>query len=224
MQETEYKYERTLHHLIAVTGGVMAGCALFNRFDVMGCAQTANLIYLVRVLIGQNWVSTLIHLGAFGIYFGTNVLFVVLRDRTRLPLQLISMLLTSLALLLSGFIPADVYPALALYPVFLASAFQWDAFPGADGYVSSTIFSTNNTKQSAMALTEFALHHDRQKLDKAMFFFGSLLFFHVGVACACLLSDRFGIHASWPGLLLQIPAYLLLFRKMRSRRGMQRLC
>ena len=66
------------------------------------------------------------------------------------------------------------------------TAFQWCVFTGAKGYASSTIFSTNNVKQTFVSATEYFLSDDpeekRKKAEKAKFFGGTLIAFHIGVA------------------------------------------
>ena len=72
----------------------------------------------------------------------------------------------------------------ALYPVFFAMSIQWSSFAGARGFYSSTIFSTNNTKQSSLALAEYLCDHDRAHLRKMWFYLATLGCFHVGASCA----------------------------------------
>ena len=47
---------------------------------------------------------------------------------------------------------------------------------------SSTIFSTNNTKQTSLALAGYLCDHDRAHLRKMWFFLATLGCFHVGAA------------------------------------------
>ena len=84
-----------------------------------------------------------------------------------------------------------------LFPIFFAMAVQWNSYPGAYGYVSSTIFSTNNLRQVAIALSEYAITHDPKQLHKAKFFGGTLLCFHLGVAVSIVTHHFFGIHSVW---------------------------
>ena len=49
---------------------------------------------------------------------------------------------------------------------------------------SSTIFSTNNTKQSSLALAEYLRDHDRAHLRKTWFYLATLGCFHVGASWA----------------------------------------
>ena len=118
------------------------------------------------------------------------------------------MIITSLMILILGLMPADIDFVIGLFPIFFAMAFQWNSFPGEYGYVSSTIFSTNNTRQVSLALGEILFPNDgkkgieakernRQYWHKAVFFMGSLLGFHIGVVVSYLLVQQFGIKAVW---------------------------
>ena len=73
---------------------------------------------------------------------------------------------------------------MALYPIFFAMSIQWSSFAGARGFYSSTIFSTNNTKQSSLALAEYLCDHDRAHLRKMWFYLATLGCFHVGASWA----------------------------------------
>lgn len=72
----------------------------------------------------------------------------------------------------------------ALYPVFFAMSIQWSSFAGARGFYSSTIFSTNNTKQTSLALANYLCDGDKAHLRKLWFYFFTLLSFHTGAAAA----------------------------------------
>ena len=101
-----------------------------------------------------------------------------------------------------GLITAEVNPFVALYPVFFATAFQWCAFTGAKGYVSATIFSTNNLKQTVTSFADYLLSGKEEagrekKLEKALFYGGTLLYFHVGVAAGYGASLLWGTRSIW---------------------------
>ena len=92
---------------------------------------------------------------------------------------------------------------LALCPVFFSMAFQWCVFKGAEGYACSTIFSTNNLKQTVLSFTEYFLagedeQEERAKnLKKGRFFGETILFFHASVAAAYLSLRVMGLAAVW---------------------------
>ena len=49
-----------IHYLMAIVGGFFGGYAIFTRMNVFGSAETANLIDLVKALLGSDPVSILL--------------------------------------------------------------------------------------------------------------------------------------------------------------------
>ena len=98
-------------------------------------------------------------------------------------------------------------------------AFQWNSFSGGDGFVSSSIFSTNNLRQFTMAVTEVWGNHDRSHLPKAAFFGKTLLSFHAGVAASFLLWHIFGFHSAWFALLPCGSAFFLVSADIRRQKS-----
>lgn len=186
---------------MAIIGGFLGGFAIFSRMNVFGSAQTANLIDLVRDVLGNNYIESLIRLGALGIYILAIVFATFCSYRTKWKLQYLVLFFDFSCAITLGVIPESVNPIIALYPCFFATAFQWCVFKGALGYTSSTIFSTNNIKQTILSFTEYFLINDNQikheKLKKGCFFGGTLLSFHSGVALSYLLYSVFALKGSW---------------------------
>ena len=143
------------------------------------------------------------------------VLFVVLEKRSSWDVKRVSIVIDLAAVAVSGFIPEGINPFAALYPVFFASSFQWCAFKGAGSYVSATIFSTNNLKQTVTAAVEACLSrrdgeaHDKM-VQKALFFGGTLVCFHLGVAAGYGLWLLWGIRSIWACALPLCACALLL--------------
>ena len=152
-----------IHFTMALCGGFLGSYALFSRQLVFGSAQTANLMELVSAICGRNLPEVLIRLGALALYGWGAALSVILTRKTPLNIRYASILMTGMAVFASAFIPTAVNPVIALYPVFFVTAFQWCAFTGADGFASSTIFSTNNVKQTVLGFTEYCLEKDPER-------------------------------------------------------------
>lgn len=193
----EEPYESHLHYLMSLIGGFLGAYALLNRGNVFGSAQTANLITITFQLIGHNFYELLIRIGALVIYGAAIVLAIIIPRYSKINMKLASILCTMLTVLLLGFLPADMNPIIALYPVFFVTAFQWSVFKGAQGYLSSPIFSTNNFKQMLSAFTEYCLSHEEAQKKKARFYGLTLLSFHIGVGISFISSLAFGVHSSF---------------------------
>ena len=88
------------------------------------------------------------------IFIGAIALSAVLAKNVRWNVKYLAVLFDFAAICVVGFLPAKMDPVKALYPIFFVTAFQWCVFKGANGYVSSTIFSTNNLKQTVLSAAE----------------------------------------------------------------------
>lgn len=213
--EREFKRDVQIHHLMAACGGFMGVYAIVSRMGVFGSAQTANLIELVCDILGRDPLEISYRVLALAIYIGAMVLFVVLEKRSSWDVKRVSIVIDLAAVAVSGFIPEGINPFAALYPVFFASSFQWCAFKGAGSYVSATIFSTNNLKQTVTAAVEACLSrrdgeaHDKM-VQKALFFGGTLACFHLGVAAGYGLWLLWGIRSIWACALPLCACALLL--------------
>lgn len=100
--------------------------------------------------------------------------------------------------------------ALALYPIFFAMSVQWSTFSGAKGFVSSTIFSTNNTKQASLAFAQYITDGDRVHFKKVKFYLFTLLAFHVGAAVGFFAVKLMGVQGAWVNIILAAAAYSMV--------------
>lgn len=211
---SENQKQRFLHRNMAIFGGFLAAYAVLLRADFLGNAQTANLLYLVLAVIGNDFKSVILRLIGWIIYFVGGFLFVLLVRKTKLNVQIVSILIDIAVTMLLGFIPENANYVVGLYPIFFAMAFQWNAFAGSHGYSSATIFSTNNTRQVSLALGEFVCDRDKEHLKRAWFFLGTLICFHIGIILSYFLIKEFSVQAAWFGEVLLAPALLVSFGKI----------
>ena len=140
------KETRRIHYAMAVMGGFFGGFAILMHHNLLSNAQTSNMMSLVIGILGRNPWQVLLHAGSLVIYMLGLSLTVLLPRYTKWKLPLCSVVLDGLALVAIALMPEGTDDFVAMYPIFLAMAFQWNTFTGADGYVSSTIFSTNNLR------------------------------------------------------------------------------
>lgn len=208
--------EAHLHYIMSWIGGFLGVLSILCFSSLFGSAQTSNLILLVTSLLGADWGQLLLRLGGMALYMAAIALTVYLPRRCCWDLRLISVALDGAAAAAVGLLPADIPPVLGLYPLFFAMAFQWNSFSGAGGFVSSTIFSTNNLRQFTMAVTEIFLNHDCSHLPKAAFFGRTLLSFHAGVAVSFLLFPFFERRTAWFCLLPCALAFFLVRARGRA--------
>lgn len=212
--------ETAAHHSIALTGGFFGIYALLLRSENFGSSETANLIFLFASGLGGEWSVFRIRLAALFVYVG-GLVFATLISKCfkNGDFRYLGILIDLIACLVLAQIPADVDPVLALYPMFFATAVQWLAFTSASGFSSSTVFSTNNTRQMVTGLTEYIYSRDRMQLLRARFFAGTLICFHLGVVYGYLCLQRWKIKSIYMVIpLLGIAAVCTFLDRMKRSR------
>lgn len=172
------------HLSFAAVGGFFAAYAVLLRMGVMANAQTLNLLELLISILRCSWLTALMHVGALALYVLGTMSTVVLPHLFGWDMRRVCPLIDALCAVVLVFLPVDMPVLLSLYPIFFAMSVQWSSFTGAQEHISSTIFSTNNTKQASLSLANYLCDHDRAHLRKMKFFLLTLLCFHVGAAAA----------------------------------------
>lgn len=200
--ESERRYGVQIHHMMALCGGFLGVYAIVNRMGVFASAQTSNLIELVCDLLGRDPLEISLRVLALGVYVAAMAVFVILEKKTRWNLEYGAILVDLAAVAVVGALPETMNSFVALYPAFFASSFQWCVFKGAKGYVSATVFSTNNLKMTVTAFVEYLISGKEEAgrakaLDKALFYGGTLLYFHVGVAAGYGAGLLWGTRSAW---------------------------
>ncbi len=215
----EQRRERYLHNLMAVIGGFFGGYAILNRCDILGSAQTANLLSMTLKLLGGDLREVLIRLGAAALYACAIALSILVPEYLGWDLQRFSIACTAAVSMLLGVLPAEMDPVLGLYPIFFVMALQWCAFKGCGKYVSSTIFSTNNYRQTIQGVTRYCITKRREELEQTKFFGLTLCSFHLGVALSYPAHLRLGVRSAWLCLPLLAAAGALARRRHGAERA-----
>jgi uncharacterized membrane protein YoaK (UPF0700 family) len=213
MLEKDMKTRR-IHYSMSAIGGFFGGFAILMHHKILSNAQTSNLLSLAIAILGRNPYDMLLHGCSLLIYAVGIALTVVLPKRTKWDMRYVSLVIDGMSIILIGLMPGWVDDFAAMYPIFFAAAFQWNVFPGADGYVSATIFSTNNVRQLTLSLTHYGYDREKKHLHKAGFYAGTLLAFHIGVAIAYIATRLYGTRGGFAGFLpLAVATFLILRHK-----------
>ena len=210
------KTERHIHLNMALIGGFFGGFAVINHLDLLASAQTSNLISLALILVGRSSEETLARVGALGVYVLGLALTVAVPRILKWNNQLVSIVIDVLALFSVAFMPDTLDHFVAMYPIFFAMAYQWCSFPTSEGYVSATIFSTNNLRQCVTAVATYLCDHDRKMLGKACMYGKVLLLFHIGVAFSWFACQRFGTHGALLALVPCLTALIQVLSRMNA--------
>jgi len=178
---------------MCVAGGFMAAYAILNHADFLASAQTANLINLALCITGKNFPEMCLRLIAAIIYMAGLSVPVIVTKYTHINMKLLCIFVEMSMIVILFFITKRVNTIIALYPVFFMTSMQWNSFPGAGGFVSSSIFSTNNLRQFTTSYVEYRCDKDKEHLRKTKFFGGVLLSYHAGVIFSYFIYKQFAM-------------------------------
>lgn len=209
----ELKKQRHTHYTVSMIGGFLGGYAIINFYELFANAQTANMIHLVEKLVEHDYAGLTYIFAAMITYMAGNAFCVLYRKFIGKNLRTISLAIDFAAITAVGVITEFTDISFSLLPILFAMPIQWNAFNDDGGYVSSTIFSTNNLRQATMSLVQYFTDKDRAQLDKAKFFWTTLLCFHISVAIVCAASIFFGIHSIWFGFIPTVLASIVYCRQ-----------
>ena len=212
-KETVERKNAHIHYAASFMGGFLAIYPILSIAKIFGSAQTANLIELVLDCVKGHWAVVLLRfigmlLYGFGVFAATLVI-----TRTKFNVKILSLFVNVATGIVMFFLPDNLPAVCYLYPTFVAMSFQWASFPGAYGFVSSSIFSTNNWRQTVSAATEFFINKKSEFKIKMIFYAVTLLFFHLGIVASYVGNQIFG-KITFIGIIIPaIITYLLLKNK-----------
>lgn len=212
--------QKLLHYAVSTVGGFLGGYAIFNHCDFFGNAQTANLIHIVCKIFSADFSALSFLILALMTYISGNVFCVLAEKFIRHDLRVISLIMTSCAVVIIGLFPNIANHYIAVLPILFVMPIQWNAYRTAAGYASATIFSSNNLRIAVMSLTRYIIDRDKKQGEQAKFYWLTLLSFHSGVALACVASVFLGTMSVWfcfVPIALSSAAYLWLKERQVKR-------
>ena len=172
------------HLSFAAVGGFFAAYAILLRMGIMANAQTLNLLELLLSSLRCHWSEVLMHLGALAMYVLGTMSTVILPHLFGWDMRRVCPIIDALCAVLLAFLPAEIPVIPSLYPIFFAMSVQWSSFTGAQDHISSTIFSTNNTKQASLSLARHLCTREQGQIRRMWFYVSTILCFHAGATVA----------------------------------------
>ena len=193
-------------------GGFLGGYGIITRASNFGSAETTNMIAIIVGIFDKNIEATILRTLALIIYVAAIIFTIVIPKVSKFDVRYMSLVISGIGMIGMAFIASEVHPIIALFPIFFMSAFQWNSFPKAAGYSCSTIFSTNNLRQTIIGFTEYIANKKQEDLDKGKFYGATLIYYYLGVMYACIATRYMGIQASITGLLPVVVVWIMIVR------------
>lgn len=199
-------YEMWLFFLSAFIGGSF-GCYAIVRYGVFSSAQTMNILTLLLSLFGRNLTEFLFRVLIMAVYAMGVVVGVLIPKYTKLNVKLVSICVTAVSAIVLAIMPTEYAGDLIGIPIFFAMALQWGSFPGARGYIATSIFLTNNFRESITGLTNYICTREKAYLMHFLFYFTTILSYAIGCVVAYYVTMFLGFRA----IIYVIAPIILMF-------------
>ena len=199
---------------LALSGGFQDAYTYFTRNEVFSNAQTGNIVLMSTHLMMGEWMDVLRYLFpllafAGGVFFAERI-HMLFKYAKRLHWRQGILLMEIIILFAVGFMPAKL-DLLATALVSFACAMQVLTFRKVSGYSYASTMCIGNLRSGTEAFTSYLHTHDTEKLKKALYYFGIILFFGLGAGIGGNLSIRYGFHIIWVSSGLLLISFLLMF-------------
>ena len=203
-----------LSAILALSGGFQDAYTYFTRNEVFSNAQTGNIVLMSTHLMMGEWLDVLRYLFpllafAGGVFFAERI-HMLFKYAKRLHWRQGILLMEIVILFAVGFMPAKL-DLLATALVSFACAMQVQTFRKVSGYSYASTMCIGNLRSGTEAFTSYLHTHDTEKLKKALYYFGIILFFGLGAGIGGNLSIRYGFHIIWVSSGLLLISFLLMF-------------
>ena len=207
-----------LSALLSFSGGLQDAYTYNVRGNVFANVQTGNVVLMSQNFMMRNWSDGIRFMLPL-ISFAAGV-FITERIEHRLKISkgvhwrqfilLIEMVLLGVV----GFMPTNLNIAANILVSF-ACAMQVQAFRKVHGYGYASTMCIGNLRSGTESLSQFLRNKDRESLNKALHFFGIILFFAIGAGAGGILSNVFYTKTIWVSLILLAIVAVMMIKENR---------
>ena len=206
--------------LLTISGGLQDAYSYFVRGEVFSNAQTGNIV-LMSTHFFEGEFGLIIHylIPVISFIFGicvAEIQHIFFKNYKKIHWRQIVLAFEIVILLAVGFIPINLN-ILANALVSFVAAMQVQTFRKLRGNAYASTMCIGNLRSGTEAFTGYLQTHDTEKLKKALYYFGIILFFGLGAGIGGNLSIRFGYHMIWVSSGLLLISFLLMFVEKMDR-------
>ena len=194
-----------LSAILSLSGGLQDAYTYNVRGNVFANAQTGNVVLMSQNFMMGNWLSGIQYMlplisFAAGVFITERIEFRYKSSKGVHWRQLV--LLIEIVLLgIVGLIPTDLNIAANMLVSFTC-AMQVQAFRKVHGYGYASTMCIGNLRSGTESLSHYLRNKDQASLNKALHFFGIILFFAIGAGIGGILSNVLHVRTIWISLLL----------------------
>ena len=207
-----------LSAILSFSGGLQDAYTYNVRGNVFANAQTGNVVLMSQNFMMGNWYSGISYMlplisFAAGVFITEQIEYRFKINKGVHWRQLV-LLIEIFLLGIVGLMPTDIN-TVANMLVSFACAMQVQAFRKVHGYGYASTMCIGNLRSGTESLSHYIRNRDRAFLNKALHFFGIILFFAIGAGVGGVLSDVLYIKTIWISLLLLAIVAIMMFKENR---------
>lgn len=194
-----------LSAILSFSGGLQDAYTYNIRGNVFANAQTGNVVLMSQSFmmgnrsLGIHYMLPLISFAA-GVFLTERIEHRCKNNRKVHWRQLI-LLIEIMLLGIVGFIPTDINIAANMLVSFVC-AMQVQAFRKVHGFGYASTMCIGNLRSGTESLSHYLRNKDRASLNKALYFFGIILFFAIGAGAGGIVSNVLYTKTIWVSPLL----------------------
>ena len=205
---------------LTLSGGFQDAYTYLCRGKVFANAQTGNIV-LMSTHFFEGEFGLILHylIPVISFVFGicvAEIQHIFFKNYKKIHWRQIVLAFEIVILLAVGFIPINLN-ILANALVSFVAAMQVQTFRKLRGNAYASTMCIGNLRSGTEAFTGYLQTHDTEKLKKALYYFGIILFFGLGAGIGGNLSIRFGYHMIWVSSGLLLISFLLMFVEKMDR-------
>lgn len=204
-----------LYLILSLSGGCMDAYSYLFRDHVFANAQTGNMLLFGVYLAQGDYPDALKYLWpilAFAVGIVLSDLIRGILKQPRLHWRQIALLIEIVILFLASLLPQS-HNAVSNALISLACGLQVESFRAVRGNSIATTMCIGNLRSGLNHLTAFFLTHRRERLGKAMIYFGIIFAFILGAVIESVLIRHFAQRALYLSVGTLIIAFALMFRR-----------
>ena len=207
-----------LSAVLSFSGGLQDAYTFNVRGNVFANAQTGNVVLMSQNFMMGSWNNGfhyMLPLIAFAAgVFITEQIEHRYKSSKGIHWRQLILLIEIILLGIVGLLPTNIN-LLANMLVSLTCAMQVQAFRKVHGFGYASTMCIGNLRSGTESLSQFLRNRDRAALNKALHFFGIILFFAVGAGAGGVLSNVLYVRTIWVSMLLLAAVTVMMIKENR---------
>ena len=210
----EATLERRLHLNMTLIGGFMVGYGVINRHDILGSAQTGNMVLFgIKMMEGHIIQALYYALPILAFFIGIVIAEMIKHhffEHPKIHWRQIVLMIEAIVILIVAFLPKDFNMFCNIMISFICSL-QVESFRKFNGNPYASTMCTGNLRSATEHLYQYFQTHNKKTLLKSLQYFIVIFFFIIGACLVTILTNSFSYMAAIIPTLLLLSVIVFMF-------------